>query len=161
MYRRSYNKEESILKFKATLERSKKTATGIQVPDEIVEALGGGKKPPVNVTIGSYTYRSTVASMGGRFMLPVSAEHREGAGIQAGDAVEVELELDTAPRELAVPEDFAEALDRRAEARQFFDRLSYSNQRRFVLNIEGAKSAETRQRRIEKSVELLREGKLQ
>lgn len=149
------------MKFKATLELSKKTATGIQVPEEIVEALGAGKKPPVKVTIGAYTYRSTVASMGGKFMLPVSAENRAGAGIQAGDEIEVEIELDTAPRELSVPDDFAEALDRHAEARQFFDSLSYSNKRRFVLNIEGAKSAETRQRRIEKSIGLLREGKLQ
>jgi len=149
------------MKFKSTLLLSKKTATGIHVPDEIVEALGGGKKPPVKVTIGSYSYRSTVASMGGKFMLPVSAENREGAGIRAGDEIEVELELDTAPREVEVPDDFAEALDRSAEARQFFDRLSNSNKRRFVLNIEGAKSPETRQRRIEKSVELLREGKLQ
>ncbi|OXS54221.1 hypothetical protein B1A99_26900 [Cohnella sp. CIP 111063] len=149
------------MKFRTTLELSKKTATGIHVPDEIVEALGAGKKPPVKVTIGSYTYRSTVASMGGRFLLPVSQEHREGAGIQAGDEIEVELELDDAPREVSVPADFVEALDRHAEAREFFDRLSYSNKRRFVLNIEGAKSAETRQRRIDKSVELLREGKLQ
>ncbi|WP_372631166.1 YdeI/OmpD-associated family protein [Cohnella sp.] len=149
------------MKFRTTLELSKKTATGIHVPDDIVEALGAGKKPPVKVTIGSYTYRSTVASMGGRFLLPVSQEHREGAGIQAGDEIEVELELDDAPREVSVPADFAEALDRHAEAREFFGGLSYSNKRRFVLNIEGAKSAETRQRRIDKSVELLREGRLQ
>ncbi|MFD0674694.1 YdeI/OmpD-associated family protein [Cohnella sp. GCM10027633] len=149
------------MKFKAMLELSKKTATGIQVPDEIVEALGAGKKPPVTVTIGSYTYRSTVASMGGRFMLPVSQENRTGAGIQAGDEIEVELALDTAPRELEVPQDLADKLDLDPEARRFFDALSYSNKRRFVLNIEGAKSAETRQRRVEKSVELLREGKLQ
>lgn len=149
------------MKFKATIELSKKTATGIQVPEKIVNALGAGKKPPVKVTIGSYTYRSTVASMGGKFMLPVSQEHRTQAGLQAGDEIEVEIELDTAPRELTVPADFAEALDRHAEARQFFDNLSYSNKRRFVLNIEGAKSAETRQRRIEKSVELLGNGKLQ
>ena len=149
------------MKFKTTLELSKKTATGIQVPDEIVEALGAGKKPPVHVTIGTYSYRSTVASMGGRFMLPVSQENREGAGIQAGDEIEVELKLDTTPREVTVPDDFAEALDRQGEARRFFDSLSYSNKRRFVLNIEGAKTAETRQRRIDKSVDLLREGKLQ
>jgi len=149
------------MKFRTTLELSKKTATGIHVPDDIVEALGAGKKPPVKVTIGSYTYRSTVASMGGRFMLPVSQEHRDRAGIQAGDEIEVELVLDDAPREVSVPDDFAEALDRHAEAREFFDGLSYSNKRRFVLNIEGAKSAETRQRRIDKSVELLREGRLQ
>lgn len=149
------------MKFTTTLELAKKTATGIQVPNDIVEALGAGKKPPVVVTIGSYSYRSTVASMGGRFMLPVSAEHRAGAGIEAGDEIEVALELDTAPRELEVPQDFADALDGTAEARQFFDSLSYSNKRRFVLNIEGAKTAETRQRRIEKSLLLLGEGKIQ
>ncbi|GIN71700.1 hypothetical protein J14TS2_21750 [Bacillus sp. J14TS2] len=148
------------MKFKTRLELSRKTATGIQVPEEIVEALGAGKKPPVKVTIGSYTYRSTVALMGGKFMLPVSRENRDGAGIQAGDEIEVDIELDTMPREVNVPDDFAEALDRHAAARQFFDSLSYSNKRRFVLNIEGAKTAETRQRRIEKSVNLLREGKL-
>lgn len=149
------------MKFKATLELSKKTATGIHVPNEIVEALGGGKKPAVKATIGSYTYRTSIGSMGGKFMLPVSKENREGAGIQAGDEIEVELELDAEPRELIVPEDFEEALNRHEEARRFFEGLSYSNKRRFILNIEGAKSAETRQRRIEKSVELLREGKLQ
>lgn len=149
------------MKFKATLHLSKKTATGIPIPDEILEGLGGGKKPAVKVTIGSYTYRSTIGSMDGKFMLPVSKEHREGAGIQAGDEIEVELELDTAPRELIVPDDFAEALNRHEEARRFFDGLSYSNKRRFTLNIEGAKTAETRQRRIGKSIELLREGKLQ
>jgi hypothetical protein len=149
------------MKFNATLELNGKTATGIPVPNEVVEALGGGKKPAVSVTIGSYTYRTTIGSMGGKSMLPVSKENREGAGIQAGDGIEVVLELDTAPREVSVPEDFAEALNRYSEARQFFEGLSYSNKRRFVLNIEGAKSAETRQRRIEKSVELLREGKLQ
>jgi uncharacterized protein YdeI (YjbR/CyaY-like superfamily) len=149
------------MKFNATLELSKKTATGIQVPDEIVEALGAGKKPAVKVTIGSYSYLSTIGSMGGKYMLPVSQEHRSGANIQAGDELEVEVELDTTPREVIVPDDFAEAMNRESEARQFFESLSYSNKRRFVLNIEGAKSVETRQRRIEKSVELLREGKLQ
>lgn len=149
------------MKFKATLELSKRTATGIHVPDGIVEALGGGKKPAVKATIGSYTYRTSIGSMGGKFMLPVSKENREGAGIQAGDEIEVELELDAEPRVLIVPEDLEEALNRHEEARRFFEGLSYSNKRRFVLNIEGAKSAETRQRRIEKSVELLREGKLQ
>jgi hypothetical protein len=147
------------MKFITTLIQEKKTATGIQVPDEIVEALGGGKKPPVKVTIGSYTYRSTIASMGGRFMLPVSKANRDEAGIQAGDEIEVQLELDTEPREVGVPDDFAEALGHHTEAQNFFDSLSYSNKRRIVLNIEGAKSAETRQRRIDKSISLLREGK--
>ncbi|MDU4694515.1 MULTISPECIES: YdeI/OmpD-associated family protein [Paenibacillus] len=149
------------MKFKATLQLSRKTATGIEVPEGIVEALGGGKKPAVKVTLGAYTYRSTIGTMGGKFMLPVSKEHREAAGLQAGDEIEVELELDTTPRELSVPNDFEEALNSYEEAKTFFEGLSYSNKRRFVLNIEGAKSPETRQRRIAKSIELLREGKLQ
>ncbi|REE78689.1 uncharacterized protein DUF1905 [Paenibacillus taihuensis] len=149
------------MKFTATLELSRKTATGIQVPNEMVEALGGSKKPAVKVTIGSYSYRTSIGTMGRVFMLPVSKENREGAGIEAGDEVVVELELDTEPRELSVPGDFQEALSRHAEALRFFEGLSYSNKRRFILNIEGTKNADTRQRRIEKSVELLREGKLQ
>ncbi|WP_276355671.1 YdeI/OmpD-associated family protein [Cohnella caldifontis] len=148
------------MKFKATLELNGKTATGIEVPEAIVTALGGGKKPAVVVKIGAYAYRSTVASMGGRYMLPVSSEHRAGAGVEAGDVIEIELELDDQPREAIVPDDFAEALGRNEAARQYFDRLSYSNKRRILLNIEGAKTAETRQRRIEKSLDSLREGKI-
>jgi hypothetical protein len=147
------------VKFRAVLEQAKKTATGIQVPEEVVTALGAGKRPAVNVTINGYTYRSTVAPMGGVYMLPVSAEIRANAGVAAGDEVEVEVELDTAPREVAVPPDFAAALDADAEAKRTFDALSYSNKRRHVLSIEGAKSDETRQRRVVKAVEELRAGK--
>lgn len=147
------------MRFRSVIELHGKTATGFQVPEEVVTALGVGKRPPVRVTIGAYTYRSTVAPMGGVYMLPLSAENRTGAGVTAGDEVEVELELDTEPREVTVPPDFAEALDRDGEARQQFDRLSYSNQRRHVLQIEQAKTAETRQRRIDKAVSLLRDGK--
>lgn len=92
-------------------------------------------------------------------MLPLSAENRAGAGVAAGDAVEVDLELDTEPRVVTVPPDFAEALARDADARRFFDSLSYSNQLRHVLAIEDAKTPETRQRRIDKAVTMLREGK--
>lgn len=147
------------MKFRTTVQQSKKTATGIEVPDDVVTSLGSGKRPAVNVTINGYTYRSTVASMGGVFMLPVSAEVRDKANVAAGDEVEVELELDTAPREVEVPADFNAALDDDAEARRFFETLSYSNKRRLVLAIEGAKAAETRQRRIAKTVAGLREGK--
>ena len=136
-----------------------KTATGLEVPTEVVEALGAGKRPAVSVTIGGHTYRSTVAVMGGRYLLPLSAEHREAAGVAAGDQVDVDVELDTAPREVEVPADFAAALDADAEARRFFDGLSYSNKRRLVLAVEGAKVADTRQRRIAKTVMDLREGK--
>jgi hypothetical protein len=129
------------------------------VPDEVVAALGPSKRPPVRVTINDYTYRSTVASMGGQFMLSVSAEVRERAGVAAGDEVEVEIELDSAPREVSVPPDVAAALDGDANARQFFDGLSYSRKLRIVLSVEGAKTAETRKRRITQAVAELREGK--
>ena len=91
-------------------------------------------------------------------MLPVSAEHRAAAGIAAGDEVEVELVLDEAPREVVVPDDFAAALDGDAAAKEQFARLSYSNKRRHTLSIEDAKTPETRQRRIAKAIETLREG---
>ncbi len=149
----------TTMKFRATVEQGGKTATGIEVPAEVVAALGSSRKPPVRVTINDYTYRSTVATMGGRFMVGVSAEVRAAAGIAAGDVVDVEMELDTAPREVSVPADFAAALDRDPDARRFFDGLSYSNRLRFVLNVEGAKTDETRQRRIDKSVAMLHEGR--
>lgn len=94
-------------------------------------------------------------------MIPLSAEHRSGAGVAAGDEVTVEIEFDTEVRELAVPEDVLTALERDPGAKQFFDGLSYSNKRRLILPIEGAKTVETRQRRIEKTVGLLREGRTQ
>jgi bifunctional DNA-binding transcriptional regulator/antitoxin component of YhaV-PrlF toxin-antitoxin module len=146
--------------FSTTLELGGKTATGMRVPAAVVESLGSGKKPAVRVTINGYTYRSTVAVYGGEFFLPVSAEVRQGAGIAAGDEIEVVVELDTEPREVVVPPDFAAALDADAAARRFFDGLSYSNKRRFVLAIEDARTPETRQRRIGKSIEKLREGRI-
>jgi hypothetical protein len=147
------------MRFDATLEQSGRTATGIEVPAEVVDALGSGRKPAVTVTINGYTYRSTVASMGGRYMLPVSAEVRGETGVAAGDELAVDVELDTAPREVAVPDDLTAALDADADARRFFDGLTYSNKRRIVLSVEGAKTAETRTRRIEKAVASLRDGK--
>ena len=146
------------MRFRATIQLGGKTATGIRVPAEVVAALAPSKRPAVRVTIKGYTYRSSVASLGGEFMLPLSAEHREGAGVAAGDEVDVDIELDTEPREVAVPPDFAEALDRDADARRHFDGLSYSHKLRHVLSIEQAKAAETRQRRIAKAISMLREG---
>jgi hypothetical protein len=148
------------MRFRATIQLGGKTATGIQVPPEVVASLGSSKRPSVRVTINGYAYRSTVAPMGGAFMLPVSAEVRERAGVVAGDEVDVDVELDTAPREVTVPPDFAEALDRDADAKRVFDGLSYSNKQRFVLSVEGAKTAETRQRRIEKAISALHEGRI-
>ncbi|MBY0009197.1 YdeI/OmpD-associated family protein [Paenibacillus typhae] len=149
------------MKFRTTVILGGKTATGIPVPPEVVASLGSGKKPAVKVTINGYTYASTVAVMGGQFMLPLSAENRKGAGVSAGEEIEVELAPDNEPREVAVPSDFSEALDREPAARSFFDGLSYSNKRRFVLSIEDAKTAETRQRRISKSVQTLSERRIQ
>ena len=148
------------MRFHATLETEGKTATGINVPAEVVDALGGGRRPRVRVTINGHTYRSSVAVLGGRYMLGVSAENRAAAGVEGGQAVDVELELDTAPREVTVPPDFASALTAEPAAQATFDSLSYSNKSWHVLQIEGAKTDETRQRRIAKSVEALRAGKV-
>jgi uncharacterized protein YdeI (YjbR/CyaY-like superfamily) len=135
------------------------TKVGIEVPPEIVESFGAGKKPAVQVRIGSHTYRSTVAVMGGAYMVGVSAENRAAAGVQGGDEVEVTLELDTAPREVAVPDDFAEALSANPKAEAFYQTLSYSQRRWFVLGIEEAKKPETRANRITKAVERLASGR--
>jgi hypothetical protein len=151
--------EEGPMRFHTTILQSDKTATGIEVPPEVVEALGAGKRPRVRVTIRGYTYRSSIAVLGGRFMVGVSAEHRAGAGVAGGDEVDVEIELDTEPREVTVPSDLNTALDAEPAARERFDRLSYSNKSWHVLQIDGAKTEETRQRRISKSVEALREGR--
>lgn len=148
------------MRFRATIQLDGKTATGIKVPDTIVAGLGSGKRLAVRVTINGYTYRSTIASMGGEFKLPVSAEVRAGAGVAAGDEVDVDVELDTEPREVAVPPDLSDALAHDADARRFFDGLSYSNKQRIVRSIEDAKTPETRQKRIAKAVGMLREGKV-
>jgi hypothetical protein len=147
------------MEFRTTLQLTGKTSTGFVIPPEVVEALGGGKRPPVVVTINGYSYRNTVAPMGGEYWLGVSAAHRQAAGLKAGDELQVELELDLEPREIEVPADFAAALDARPEARRMFDGLSYSNQRYHVERIDGAKSAETRQRRIAQTVEMLAAGR--
>ena len=147
------------MRFRATLLLAGKTATGIEVPPEIVEGLGKGKRPPVKVTIKGHTYRSTVAPMGGVYMIGVSAENREAAGVSAGDVLDIDVELDAEPREVVVPPDFAKALKADEDAKGFFETLSYSNKNRFVLSIEGAKTPETRQRRIDKAVATLRAGR--
>ena len=147
------------MRFRTTIQQSGKTATGIQVPEQVVEALGAGKRPAVKVTLNGYTYRSTVAVLGGRYMVGVSAEHRAGAGVAGGDEVDVDIELDTAPREVRVPADLAAALDAEPAARRTFDGLSYSNKSWHVLQVEGAKTDETRRRRIDRSVDILKQGR--
>jgi len=123
-------------------------ATGIQVPAESVAALGQGKKPKVKVTVNGYTYRSTVAAYGDVFMLPLSQEHRKAAGVEAGDHVEVTLELDLEPRTVELPPDLAAALAEKPGARAAFDALSYTMRKEHVRQVETAKAQETRQRRI-------------
>jgi hypothetical protein len=136
------------MRFSTTVELGGKTATGLEVPADVVTALGTGKKPAVRVTVNGHTYRSTVATMGGRFLLPLSADNRTAAGVAAGDTVEVEVELDTAPRTVEVPADLAAALDADPAVRGRFDALSYSLQRRHVLAVDGAKTDATRERRV-------------
>ena len=148
------------MRFRTTILQSGKTATGIRVPDEIVEALGGGRRAAVTITINGYTYRSSIAVLGGDHMVGVSAETRAGAGVAGGDVVEVEIALDTAPRTVSVPDDLAAALDAEPAAMSTFEALSYSNKSWHVGQITGAKTDETRQRRIEKSVAALREGRV-
>lgn len=146
------------MRFRAEILETGKTAAGIVVPAKVVAALGSNKRPPVRATINGYTYRTSVASMGGKFMLGVPPEFRKGAGVAGGDTVDVDLELDTEPREVLVPSDFQAALEADAQARRSFDQLSYSNKRRLLIPIADAKSIETRQRRIAKTVAILREG---
>ena len=147
------------MRFRTTILGTGANTTGIEVPEEVVEALGAGKRPAVRVKVNDFSYRNTIARMGGAYMISLSAERRAAAGVAAGDEVDVELELDTEPREVTVPPDFAAALDADAEAKRLFDSLSYSHKSRHVLSIEGAKTVETRQRRIEKAIETLRAGK--
>lgn len=136
----------------ATLELHGKTATGIEIPGDVVEALGAGRRPPVVVTVNGHRYRSSIAFMGGRFLLGLSAEVRAAAGVSAGDEIVVDLERDDEPREVEVPADLSAALDAAPTARAAFDALSYSGKRRIVLAIDAAKTAETRERRIASSV---------
>jgi bifunctional DNA-binding transcriptional regulator/antitoxin component of YhaV-PrlF toxin-antitoxin module len=130
-------------------------ATGIPVPKEIVEAFNSGKRPRVIVTLNGFTYRTTVAAFGDVFMMPLSQERREAAGVKAGDTLEITLELDNEPRVVEVPADLADALAAVSGAREAFDRSSYSARKEFVRQVESAKAPETRARRIVKIVDQL------
>ena len=147
--------------FRATIRTEGKTATGFVVPEGVVERFGVGKRPAVKVTINGYTYRSTVAPFAGPvYMLPLAAEHRNAAGVAGGDEVEVTLELDSAPREVEVPPELAAALEADPKAKAFFDGLSYSNKRVFTLSVEGTSNPDTKARRVEKAISLMREGRV-
>ena len=144
------------MRFTTTIELGGKSATGIPVPEEVVLGLGRGKRVPVVVTIGEHSYRTTVAPYSGAYYLPLAAEHREAAGVAAGQEVEVDIALDEQPRVVDVPDDLAAALAAEPTALAAFEALSYSNKRRIVLSVEGAKAADTRARRIARSLDELR-----
>lgn len=148
------------VRFRTTIQMGGKTAMGFEVPPSAVEALGAGKRPPVTVTINGYTYRNSIAVMGGAYMIGVSSEHRGPAGVSGGEEVEVELELDTAPREVSVPPELASALEADPAAKLTFEKLSYSNKTWHVLQVTGTNIPETRARRIEKSIAALRDGRV-
>ena len=142
------------MRFRTTILQTGGNTTGIPVPDDVVAALGAGRRPPVTVTVGKHVYRSTVATMNGQAMISLSAENRAAAGVAGGDEVDVEVELDTAPRTVEVPPDLAEALAA-AGATEAFVRLAPSHQKAHVLSVNDAKTDETRRRRIEKVLKAL------
>ena len=148
------------MKFHATVLTAGKTATGIEVPDDVLAALGG-RRPAVRATVNGFTFRTTVGSYEGRAMISISAERRASAGVAGGDEVEVELEPDDEPREVAVPADLEAALLAQPEAKVFFEQLSPSHKSAYVLWIESAKKDETRSKRIPEAVEMLRAGRRQ
>jgi len=147
------------MRFQAELRATGGNTTGFLIDDAVVTALGGGGRPKVVVTVKGFEWRSSIARMGGEYWLGVSAERRAGAGIAAGDVLDVDVVLDTAIREVEVPPDLAAALDAEPAARAFWNGLSYSNKSWHVLQITGAKTAETRARRVAKSVSSLLAGR--
>lgn len=144
------------MKFTTVLEGG--NTAGIPVPDQVVEALGAGKRPKVVVTVGAHTYRSSIMPYRGKYMISLSAANRQLAGVEAGQEVQVEVELDTAPREVNLPPDLAAALAADEVAKAAYEKLSYSNQSRIALSVLGAKTEATRQRRIEKAIAELNPG---
>jgi Bacteriocin-protection, YdeI or OmpD-Associated/Domain of unknown function (DUF1905) len=133
--------------------------TGIVVPDEVLEQLAAGRRPPVLVSLNGYEYRNTVGVMNGKAMISVSAAVRTATGLQGGDPVQVMLTVADTPREVVIPDDFAAALAADEQAGAFFGTLSNSLQRYHVDSITSAKSADTRQRRIDKAIALFQAGK--
>jgi hypothetical protein len=130
-------------------------ATGVEVPDKVMEALGPAGRPPVTITINGHTWRSRVAAMRGQHLIGISAANRAAAGISEGDFIEIDIELDEAPREVAEPADLADALDSCPQARASFDRLPFGLRQKHVRTIEEAKSTEIRERRIGKLIATL------
>ena len=133
--------------------------TGIVVPPEVIDELGGGKRPAVVVNVNGYEYRNTIGTMQGQQLISVSAAIRKETGLEGGDAIHVEISLADGPRAIEVPADFGAAMKQQPAAGAFFATLSNSVQRYHVDNIKGAKTPETRQRRIDKAIGLFLEGK--
>jgi hypothetical protein len=146
--------------FRATLVATGKATCGIRVPDPVIDALGGGGHPKVVASLNDYTYRTSVARMGDGYWFGLAAARGAESGLRAGDEVQVTLELDTAPREVEVPGELAAALEADPVARAFFNGLSYSNKRVFTESVAGTQNAETRARRVEKAIALMREGRI-
>ncbi len=147
-------------KFSATLHQAPgKKATGIVVPPAVIDQLDAGKKPPVRVTLNGHEYRTTIGIMAGNAMIPVSAAVRKEAGIAAGDHLDIELVVDTTTRTVEKPPDLEAAFAANPAAATFFGTLSNSLQRYHVDNINGAKTPDTRQRRIDKAIGLFLDGK--
>jgi hypothetical protein len=147
------------MKFRTNVELGGKTATGLPVPEDVVASFGSGRRYPVVVTLNGYSYRTTVSWYGGQFVVPLSAEHREASGVVANQEVEVEMTLDTAPREVEIPEDLATAFEAEPAAKAFFGTLSNTNKKTYTTWIESAKKEETRRDRVAKAISLLNEGK--
>ena len=133
--------------------------TGIVVPEEVIEQLAAGNRPPVLVSVNGYEYRNTVGVMGGKHMISISAAVRKATGLKGGDPIRVTLTLADTPRDVTIPADFAAALAADEQASAFFGTLSNSMQRYHIDTITAAKSADTRQRRIDKAIALFRAGK--
>jgi hypothetical protein len=147
------------MKFHTTLRKFGGNNTGIEVPEEILTALGRGRRVKVVATVNGYAYRTSVAPYMGVIVMPFSAEHRAATGLVGGEEIDVEIVPDDAPREVTVPDDLAAALAGDPAASAFFDELSFTNRRTYVDWIESAKKAETREARVAKAVVSLGEGK--
>jgi uncharacterized protein YdeI (YjbR/CyaY-like superfamily) len=147
-------KIKAMISFKTTILQFGNN-TGIEVPENVLDKLGGGKKPLVVVTLNKYTYRSAVAKMADKFLISLSAENRKNANVKGGDELEINLELDTAPRTVDVPLELQKALDKNATAKINFEKLASSKKKALVLSLNEAKTDETRMRRIEKALQTL------
>ena len=143
------------MEFSAELQQDGKTATGITVPEDVLAALGGGRRPAVAVTINGHTFRTTIGSIRGVAKIPVSAAVRAAAGVSAGDVLVIEVAADASPRQVTVPDDLTAALTSDPVAAEFFAVLSYSHKNAYVTWIEEAKKPETRARRVAETVAML------